>query len=91
MFVSDRRWPQLGWPARGPCVYLKQYEQQCLTTELRHLPVSKHRQAADKCFYERSVIQTRTAHAQHKQTDYKQVYLFIHLTRGKTNKDSNRQ
>jgi len=18
MFVSDRRWPQLGWPARGP-------------------------------------------------------------------------
>jgi len=19
MFVSDRRWPQLGWPARGPC------------------------------------------------------------------------
>ena len=22
MFVSDRRWPQLGWPARGPCYRL---------------------------------------------------------------------
>ena len=22
MFVSDRRWPQLGWPARGPWLTL---------------------------------------------------------------------
>jgi len=21
MFVSDRRWPQLGWPERGPWLY----------------------------------------------------------------------
>ena len=31
MFVSDRRWPQLGWPARGPWCYLGNVNAMCYT------------------------------------------------------------